>query len=333
MRPRGIGVADENVDKFLAGMGLSRAEVERLYDPVLGEVAFLSLGGSVPAGYSTPSSDLDLHAITETAGAFTSSVAHDLGMLIDIVAETRAGLHSKLEALDGWAARPLSTTPAVQLKEREMSLWMLGRLSLSSTIKGDDEVQRAIRERGPALVDASRCYWIERAWRMHRLAGLLADRPWPQAVACEVEAVLSALKAVAAAAGFVYQEKKFLALELEQIDDTKGLLDHYRAALRAPSAEADVPRWRAEAAGALEGIIGPCPPARVGLTWAPGVVIRPLRAESIVTMWDLHGVRIKGPVPAVGELVWTGSLTDDPPGSLQELLTIGMLHMEVVLDG
>ncbi len=328
---RTIGDPRDNVAAFLRRAGVT---IDRLTEIAGTEVyapRHVVATGSVAAGYGNERSDIDLLVVTDDEVPFGQSIAHELATLVDINTMTRKQLDRRVSLIDEWRQRTLSVDPMSVLLERRTTHNQLARLVIGAPVIVDEQIAATLVDLGgSALINSCVVYWRERQWR--RLVALdLLPPGSPAAVESAVDAAVAALKADLTELGYLYVNTKFLGLEVLDADRSDFAERHERIR-RAGSLDdlAGRPDWVDRARRWAVGEIEHPPDAEIGITWSPGVELRPLGGQTVVSLWDRQGCIVNGRLGSIDEFIWTGPLGERPDPSVSELLQRGLVQIEVV---
>jgi hypothetical protein len=333
---RTIGLPSDNLVKYLAHFDASPSDLLGQVDDTFGTVLHVVVGGSVPAGYATTTSDLDLYVLVDGADLTTVPVvSHELGCLIDIfhvsAQEFEAGCRAVADPawFDGEVENP---------RERwsQRTLNFATRIAAGAVVMTSEAwTDQQSRLRGAWLTERSAERWRLVARRNLVAANWLgATRP-RVALQAATEAGLCALKAVTTEAGFLLANRKWVPLELRAMERA-DLVAMCRRWLSSAASEMPHDVVADEVAREVADLLDAPPrPVAIELAYLPAVELRKVGKKTLVWRWDMHGVEVDEmslPDPDSTRAVWRGLPEDDPPPWVRGLFEHGLLWMGACHD-
>lgn len=331
--PRTIGDPAENLASFLSHHGRCRDDLLAQVGTSFGALELVVASGSVVVGYANVRSDIDLYAVGDVPDTQRVPViSHELGPLLDINLIRAGELREQLDWIRGTpAVVPAGGSPAGKWRRAGRVLDRATRLAYGVVLHATPSWTAIQRSLGTGwLAERTTTWWRLEARRRLLVARWLAPANPELAAQLGCEARLCALKAVAAAAGYVYFNQKWLAKELRDMGRA-DLLAAYRQALRTAW---DAAARTTETAEMVDGLLGAAPAdLTVEVAYSRGVSTHLVGDATLVSRWEMRGALLDAPdLPVArrdGAAIWTGGPDEAPPDWVSQLLPLGLVWVGV----
>jgi hypothetical protein len=334
---RGLGDPDEQLERFLTAHGAGLVDLLGQVDDSFGHVEGVVAGGSVPVGYATSTSDLDLYVIVDNPEVTAVPVvSHELGFLIDIFHIDGAGLRSRLAQVadENWC-RGTGDEPREEWEESARALDLACRLALGAVVRSSDQwddVRAWLRD--DWLIDRTTRWWRLLAWRNLAASRWLREVRPALAIQTAIEGGIAALKAMTSAEGLVFTNEKWVPRELRALarDD---LTSAFRSMLLLGSGPPSAAVAR-EVEQLVAGLLGPAgADVVVEIAYLPAVERWRIGDRTVVWRWDMNGLELEGPTipdPSTTAPIWRGPLHEEPPLWVRDLFAHGLAWMGTTHD-
>jgi hypothetical protein len=257
--------------------------------------------GAVSAGFSLPSSDVDLYVIVDQK---FRKLDHPSSLATLYVDTTYYGA-AEAQAWLSLTRDPAWPPPSLTRDDWQRHLGALqgcARFGSSVVLRCRDGWDRVIAEcREPWLPARVAEWWRVEAIRRYVAAQWLLEAKPLLAAQRLFEAVLAALESRAAAAGQPYFGHKWLAKKLAVLGESPA-----RRALasvtRGPTTGDEVPSYRERCEAILKELANLSTDGlAVQLRYQPGVEVRTFDGRSLVTRWNFRALEFRTPVPPCPE--------------------------------
>lgn len=332
---RSLGDPQRELERYMARFGSSAEALTSQVDDMFGEVRHAVASGSVPAGYATRASDLDMYVVVDNPDVNDIPVvSHELGPLIDIYYLDDTRLRRELEALANTDSVDVGSGNARDhwFNQREFMTFAT-RLAISvvvSTTPPWVETQSWITSGW--LIDRAAAWWRDEAHRRLTAATWLRDRRPLLAAQAALDAGTAALQAVTTDAGFVYFGPKWTARELRAME-RPDLLETYRQLLRGVARPDKAPDFVSEVTAVVDDLVGPPDPdLMLVAAFLHSVEGRAFGERTVLWRWEMEGAVVDTtdlPDPTSTDVCWRGRPADRPPKWLAELFAAGFVWMGV----